>query len=115
MICLEDEVFTGDQSLLLFDPYEPWKKTRLNPGEYSLRELMVPLFKNGECCYTSAKTMEIRDYCLKEQDTLWDESKRLVNPHEVHVDLSRKLYDTKIALLDKLGDEQADRNAGLEK
>ncbi len=115
LICLEDEVFTEDQSLLLFDPYEPWKKTRLNPGEYSLRELMVPLFKNGECCYTSAKTMEIRDYCLKEQDTLWDESKRLVNPHEVHVELSRKLYDTKIALLDKLGDEQADRNAGLKK
>ncbi len=115
LICLEDEVFTEDQSLLLFDPYEPWKKTRLNPGEYSLRELMVPLFKNGECCYTSAKTMEIRDYCLQEQETLWDESKRLVNPHEVHVDLSRKLYDTKIALLDKLGDEQADRNAGLKK
>jgi nicotinate phosphoribosyltransferase len=30
----------------------------------------------------------------KEQDTLWDETRRLVNPHKVYVDLSRELYDT---------------------
>ena len=48
--------------------------------------------------------MEIRDYCLKEQDTLWEESKRFVNPHKVYVDLSKKLYDTKIQLLDQMGE-----------
>ena len=47
--------------------------------------------------------MEIRDYCQKELDTLWDETRRLVNPHQVYVDLSQKLYDTKLKLLDQMG------------
>ena len=33
-------------------------------------------------------------------DTLWDETRRLVNPHEVHVDLTKKLWDVKKKLLD---------------
>ena len=44
--------------------------------------------------------MEIREYCKKEMDTLWDETRRLVNPHEVHVDLTKKLWDVKKKLLD---------------
>ena len=63
---------------------------------------MVPIFLNGECVYTSPETMEIREYCLKELDTLWEETRRLVNPHEVYVDLSQKLYDTKIELLSQM-------------
>jgi nicotinate phosphoribosyltransferase len=46
--------------------------------------------------------MEIRDYCFKELDTLWDETKRLVNPHKVYVDLSDELFKMKAELLDKL-------------
>jgi nicotinate phosphoribosyltransferase len=49
--------------------------------------------------YKSPEVMDIQTYCKKELATLWDESKRLVNPQEVHVDLSRKLYDMKHALL----------------
>ena len=46
--------------------------------------------------------MDIRAYCQRELDTLWEETKRLVNPHEVYVDLSQKLYDTKIRLLEEM-------------
>ena len=106
IICLEEETFSENEKLTIFDPVEPWKKTKLHPGEFSLRELMVPLFKNGKCVYQSPKTMEIRDYCLKEQDTLWEESRRLVNPHQVYVDLSQKLYDNKLALLDAITEQK---------
>ncbi|MBQ8326368.1 MAG: nicotinate phosphoribosyltransferase [Lachnospiraceae bacterium] len=102
LICLVDETFSEEEHLLLFDPVEPWKKTKLNPGEFTLREILVPVFKNGECVYTSPSVMEIRDYCKKEQETLWDETRRLVNPHNVYVDLSAKLYDIKIQLLDQV-------------
>ena len=44
--------------------------------------------------------MDIREYCKKEQETLWDESRRLVNPHEIHVDLSNELWHMKTRLLD---------------
>ena len=100
LICLVDEVFDENNSLLLFDPIETWKKTHLAPGSYTMREILVPVFKNGECIYHSPKVMEIREYCKKELDTLWDESKRLVNPHEIHVDLSNELWHMKNQLLD---------------
>ncbi|MDE6214797.1 MAG: nicotinate phosphoribosyltransferase [Lachnospiraceae bacterium] len=103
LICLADEVYDEREQLLLFDPAEPWKKTMLAGGSYTLREIMKPIFINGECCYTSPKVMDIRAYCQEEQNTLWDETRRLVNPHRVHVDLSSKLYDTKIMLLDQMG------------
>ncbi len=105
LICLADEVYDEADELLLFDPVEPWKKTKLKGGTYTLRPLLKKIFDRGECCYTSPKVMEIRDYCLKEQDTLWEESKRFVNPHKVYVDLSRKLYDTKLELLDQMSEK----------
>ncbi len=103
LICLADETYDESEPLLLFDPVEPWKKTKLPAGSYRLRELMMPIYKNGECCYTSPKVMDIRAYCQEEQNTLWEETRRLVNPHRVHVDLSSRLYDVKIALLDQMG------------
>lgn len=99
LIALTNETYSEDEPLLLFDPIETWKKTLLEPGEYSLREIVVPVFKAGECVYQSPDVMDIRDYCMNEQNTLWDESRRLVNPQEVHVDLSKPLYDVKQDLL----------------
>lgn len=107
LICMEDETYDESQDLMLFDPLEPWKKTLLKAGTYTLRELMVQFFSKGNCVYTSPKTMEIRDYCLQEQDTLWEETRRLVNPHKVYVDLSDKLYQTKIDLLNEMGQARA--------
>ena len=67
-----------------------------------MREIMVPIFKNGECVYQSPSVREIADYCRQEKKTLWDETKRLFNPHKVYVDLSKKLYDTKVELLNNV-------------
>lgn len=99
LITLHDEHFTSDKPLLLFDPIATWKKTYLKPNTYELRELLVPIFLNGKCVYTSPSVMEIREYCAKELDTLWDECRRLTNPHNVYVDLSNKLYQLKTQLL----------------
>jgi nicotinate phosphoribosyltransferase len=104
MIALADENFSSDKPLLLFDPISTWKKTYLEAGSYTVRELLVPIFLNGECVYSSPSVMEIRDYCIKELDTLWDEARRLINPHNVYVDLSIKLYRMKTDLLDSLAE-----------
>ena len=100
LIALVGEKFDSNYSLLIFDPIETWKKTLLKPNTYTIRELMIPIFIDGECVYTSPKVMDIRKYCMKELDTLWDETRRLVNPHKVHVDLSNELYHIKKQLLD---------------
>lgn len=107
LIALVDETFSEDDSLLLFDPLETWKKTKLKGGSYTMRELLVPVFLNGNCVYTSPKVMDIRKYCMEELTTLWDETKRLINPHKVYVDLSKKLFDIKSSLLDQIGSDSA--------
>ena len=99
LICLVGETFDETQDMLLFDPNEPWKKTTLPGGSYHMKELLVKVVENGRRCYTSPSVMEIRTICTREKDTLWDENKRFINPAEIHVDLSQRLYDMKQELL----------------
>ncbi len=101
LICLVGETFDETQDMLLFDPNEPWKKTTLPGGSYHMKELLVKVVENGRRCYTSPSVMEIRTICTQEKDTLWDENKRFINPAEIHVDLSQRLYDMKQELLSK--------------
>ncbi len=101
LLCVHDEVIDANAPLELFDPEETWKrKTFVN---FTLRELLVPIFKDGVCVYQSPSIREIRDYCLREVDSLWDEVKRFENPHRYYVDLSPKLWEIKRALLEKRG------------
>ena len=103
LIALADEVYDTSKDLEIFHPIDTWKRSTLQGGSYDIQEILVPVFKKGQCVYTSPKTMEIRAYCQEQLNLLWDESKRLVNPQEVHVDLSQPLYDLKMNLLNKRG------------
>lgn len=102
LISLVDDVFDESKDLVIFDPQATWKKTHLKGGTYIMKELMVKVFEKGECIYQSPSVMEIREFCKKEQETLWDETRRLVNPHEVYVDLSDRLYAMKTKLLNEM-------------
>lgn len=105
LICFVGETFDSNEDLVLFDPIETWKKTKLKGGTYTMREIMVPIFKNGECVYQSPSVTEIAAYSKQEKKTLWEETKRLFYPHNVYVDLSDKLYAVKKELLNQLGRE----------
>ena len=85
--------------MLLFDPMETWKQTKLVGGTYRMRELMIQVFKDGRKVYDSPNVMELQKICKEELESLWPETKRLSNPHEVYVDLSKKLWDMKDAML----------------
>ena len=104
LIALSDEHIDPDQNLMIFDPISTWKKTELTAGTYTVRELLVPIFKDGHCVYDSPTVMDIQAACTKELNTLWDESRRLVNPQEVYVDLSESLWKLKNELLDHVHD-----------
>lgn len=100
LICLVGERYDESDDLTIFDPQATWKKSTLAGGTYTMRELLVPIFIKGQCVYKSPSVMDIRSYCKDELNTLWDESRRLVNPQEVYVDLSMPLYKLKNELLD---------------
>ena len=101
LIALADEEFSSKDPLLLFDPIETWKKTLLPGGSYSMRELLIPVFRKGDCVYESPSVKEIQNICRRELNTLWEESKRFEYPHQTYVDLSRKLWNLKNNLLER--------------
>ena len=108
LICLADEHFDPEETMIVFDPVDSWKKTKVLGGTCELRELLIPVIRQGKRVYTSPEVMELREYCLKEQNTLWDESRRLVNPQKVYVDLSQQLFDLKKNLLEEMSSKALD-------
>ena len=75
-----------------------------------MRKLLVPIFLKGKCVYDSPSVMDIRSCCQRELDTLWDESRRRLNPQEVYVDLSLPLYQLKNQLLDQKHEHKKGEN-----
>lgn len=99
LIVLDEEYYSESNDLVIFSPISPWKKTLLPAGSYLIRDMLVPIFIDGKQIYTLPSTKEIKAHCQKELETLWPESRRLVNPQPVYVDLSRPLYDLKQRLM----------------
>ncbi len=100
LLCVYDEVIDTTKPLEIFDPIETWKTKVFT--NYTVKELLVPIYKNGKRVYDSPHISEIRNYCLEQVETLWDEVKRFENPHRYYVDLSEKLWNVKQSLLRKL-------------
>ena len=96
--CYGEEV-DDTRPYTIFDPEHPYKKKTVT--DFNARKLLVKIFDKGNCVYESPSATEIREYCAKQLDTLWDEVKRFENPHEYYVDLSQKLWDKKQRLLNE--------------
>lgn len=92
-ICLYNETIDNTKPHTIFDPDATWKQKTIT--NFTVRELQVPIFKNGKCVYESPNIEQIKAYCKSEVDSLWDEVKRFENPHRYYVDLSKKLWDIK--------------------
>ncbi len=97
LIMLHDETVDQTQPLEIFDPEYVWKRTVLE--DFTAREMLVPIFKNGELVYNLPPLEEIRDHCAREIATMWKEVLRFENPHEYYVDLSLRLWDMKNSLI----------------
>lgn len=97
LVMLEHEQIDTRKPLTIFDPVDTWKRMTLR--NYSIKELLIPIYQNGQRVYESPGLMEIQAYAMGELNTLWDEYKRLKNPHVFKVDLSQELYDMKQQLL----------------
>ena len=96
-LCVYDEVIDDSKPLEIFDPHSVWKRKVLE--NFTARELMVQVFKNGEPCYEYPSMEELRAYCQKEVDSLWEEVKRFDDPHKYYVDMSQKLWNIRHNLL----------------
>ena len=98
-ICVHDELIDDSKPLEIFDPVTTWKRKTIT--NFTAKELLVPIFKNGQKVYNSPSLEQIKTYCALQINTLWDEVKRFEYPHHYYVDLSQKLWDIKQQLLYK--------------
>lgn len=97
LLCVFDEEIDFTKPYELFDPQAVWKRKLM--VDYEVKELLKPIFINGELVYECPHVEEIRQYCKEQVETLWDEVTRFENPHNYYVDLSQKLWDIKQQLL----------------
>lgn len=93
LLCMHDEVIAGNGPYTIFDPEATWKTKTLN--DFSVKQLLQPVFQSGKQVYQSPPVGEIRTYCMEQVASLWDEVKRFENPHRYYVDLSRRLWELK--------------------
>ena len=93
LIALRDEEFDTSKPLTLYHPEYTYKRKTIT--DYTMRELLVPIFIDGELVYDCPSMAEIQRYAKNEMDSLWEESKRLLNPQLYKVDLSDRLYELK--------------------
>ena len=99
LICLEDETFDTSKPLTIFHPEQTWKKTTYT--DYQVKELMVPVFKDGKLVYDKPS---LKDICNAEDRNIaefFPEYRRVINTQEYKVDLSQKLWELKTELLNK--------------
>lgn len=97
LLTLEDENISELSEYELFDSDYSWKRKTVT--NFVARQLLVPIFEQGKCVYTSPDIADIRAYCAEQVDTLWEEVLRFEYPHNYYVDLSEKLWNEKQKLI----------------
>lgn len=95
-----DEDPRNFDALFMFHPqYTYINKVVTN---FTARPLLQTIFDNGKLIYDEPSLQEIKDFTANNLDGLWDEYKRALNPQDYPVDLSQKLYDHKVNLINKI-------------
>ncbi len=100
LMTLHDEVLDPTQDLTIYHQMNSWKYKTIEKGTYYIRDLLVPIFVDGQLVYDAPTLKEIREYSEKEFETLWDEVLRFEYPQTYYVDLSKKLLDLKLSMLE---------------
>ncbi len=99
VLTTHDETIDDSKPYEIFHPVHTYKRKTVT--DFTAKKLQVPIFLGGKLVYKSPSTEKIREYCLAQVETLWDELKRFENPHNYYVDLSLKLWTKKQKLIEE--------------
>lgn len=100
VLTLDNESISDEKSYSLFDPDFTWKRKTVD--NFVAREMLVEIFRKGECVYKLPSLEDVRNYCNEQVSTLWEEVTRFENPHKYYVDFSGKLWGVKQSLIEKI-------------
>jgi nicotinate phosphoribosyltransferase len=100
LLTMYDEEVDTDKPFPYIDPIKPWKRRFFENVE--VKELLVPIFRDGELVYEKPELKDIKAYVKEQLDSrVWEEEQRFENPHIHYVNLSKKLYDIRENMLEQ--------------
>lgn len=82
----------------IIDPFDSTRQKSINKS-WTSKDLLIPIFRNGECVYDLPSLQEIRANTQKELAHFHASIKRFINPHEYIVGMEKSLYDLKVKLI----------------
>lgn len=88
----------------IIDPVDP-TRTRVFSPNMQCRDLLVPIFREGQCVYQKPDLASIRQLCKQELSRFDRSIKRFYNPHIYPVGLEENLYELKMQLIDEIKDK----------
>lgn len=97
VVTLHDETIDDSQPYELFDPEYPWKRKTVSG--FRAEKRLQTWMEAGARSIAMPSLEDVRAHCQHEQQTLWDEIRRLENPHGYYVDLSQALWQLKQDLI----------------
>lgn len=100
IIVLDGETIPEDGEYEIFDPGAVWKRKKIK--NFYAKNLRTQIFAEGKCVYESPSVDEIKEYCSRQLETIWDEMKRFENPQVYYVDLSYDLWKLKHDMIEEL-------------
>lgn len=90
------------QDLTIYHPNSMWMNKTFRANEYTVEDLLQPIFIKGHLVYDVPTIQEIRDYSKKQLSHLWPQYQRFEYPHVYKVSLTKELLDLKTQLIEKL-------------
>ncbi|MBE2896408.1 nicotinate phosphoribosyltransferase [Pasteurellaceae bacterium HPA106] len=99
LVTLRDEVIDENAPYILFDPLNPWKKKRIT--HFTAKPMLQCVWREGKRVGTINTLEQARLQAKADLHSLWDEVKRLENPHGYYVDLSQALWQLKQDLIEQ--------------
>jgi nicotinate phosphoribosyltransferase len=98
MIFDQERGLKGGSHWVLVDPSDPTRR-KLVPRDSEFRDLLVPIFRQGQQVYTPPDPAAIRDHVKNQQRFFHAGIKRFVYPHQYPVGLEEGLHDLKTELV----------------
>ena len=100
LLTLAEEPLPGPEPYRFVDPVRPWRIRHFENCRFE--QLQVCVFENGKLVYQPEPLDEVREYVRRQLKTqVWEEEQRFENPHGHYVDMSPRMYELKMSMLDQ--------------
>ena len=100
LLTLAEEPLPGAEPYRFVDPVRPWRIRHFENCRFE--DMQVCVFKGGKLMYQPEPLNEVRAYVQRQLSSqVWEEEQRFENPHVHYVDMSPRMYELKMSMLDK--------------